>query len=247
MWKGFFRCLAQATLFPETCVACESWVVNRDFIPLCPACSQLVAPIRHPTCCVCGIPLPGNLSAPLAECRSCHSGTFSFHQALAFGPFEKTLAQIIRAYKFAGRKRLSIPLAGLLLQIFQEKPLENGIDWIIPVPSHIDRLQERGFDHVRLLAERFARSTGIPIFTSLKRHIATSPQVGLSMKERRRNLRGAFRLNDQSQLFKRRVILLDDVMTTGTTANEISRLLLRQGHVSFVGVLTVARACRRFT
>lgn len=246
MWIDAVRTLLQVFLFPESCVVCQGWVANCDFSPLCVPCGGNVPQLKAPRCERCGIPVPGSVQEPVPLCSSCRRCTNPIDRARAYGPFEGSLAHIIRSYKFENRRRLSAPLSRFLVSTFESEFRNLEPDWIVPVPQHPDRVRERGFDHIGLLARAVSKELRTPLFPTLHRVRPTRPQVGLSLAERRKNLHNAFNGSHLSQLRGSRILILDDVMTTGATVQEISRLLRNQGAPAFIGVITIARACRKF-
>jgi ComF family protein len=158
-----------------------------------------------------------------------------FARAMSYGLFDGTLAAAIHLFKFKRVKRLRKPLGDLLLSF----DIPN-IDALVPVPLTVRGLRERGFNQSLLLAKTFADKTRRPfIMDGLLKITDTAPQIGLSKNERHLNLRGAFRTTRKFQGMK--LLLIDDVMTTCSTADECSKALLRAG-ASEVTVLTLARA-----
>jgi competence protein ComFC len=136
---------------------------------------------------------------------------------------------------------LAHPLAALLESCLEKHELGVGVDWIVPVPVHPKRKQERGFDHILLLASALSRRIGVPVFQGLCRTRNTAPQFGLDFAERQQNVRGAFRLRRDIALAKGGVILLDDVVTTGATVLEVGQVVKRGAPGAVVTVLSVAR------
>jgi ComF family protein len=177
-------------------------------------------------------------------CSSCRAGNAEFDRARAWGLYEGSLRRVIREFKFRGRRRLGTPLAGLLGKSLMS--FEHSFEYIIPVPSHRARVRARGFDQVRVLAKRLSRDSGVAIFDGLSRVRNTKPQFGLPLGERSRNVKGAFRLKQPEALESRKVLLLDDIITTGATVQEISSVLHSKAEPAWIGVLSVARAARRY-
>jgi competence protein ComFC len=177
-------------------------------------------------------------------CSSCRAGNAEFDRARAWGLYEGSLRRVIREFKFGGCRRLGVPLAGLLRETL--KSFELTVEYIVPVPSHRARIRARGFDQIRALTKKLSFDTGIAIFDGLTRIRDTKPQFGLPLRERSRNVKGAFRLKDPEVLENRKVLILDDIITTGATVQEISRMLNSEGKPAWMGVLTVARAARRY-
>jgi ComF family protein len=162
--------------------------------------------------------------------------------ARSFGWYRSELSSIVRGLKFEGRRDLAGLLAPLLASSFFEHWSPGEISLIIPLPLHPRRLRERGFNQAALLAGGLSRLVGVPWSDRvLKRVRATLPQIGLSDRERFQNVDRAFRCRPSSSLEGFRVLLVDDVMTTGATAASACRALLEGGALR-VAVLTVARA-----
>jgi ComF family protein len=154
---------------------------------------------------------------------------------MSFGIYEGILSDAINLFKFHGVKRLSKPLGRLLL-CFDT----SGIDAVIPVPLSVGGLRNRGFNQSLLLAKTISDDREIPlVIDGLFKRFETPPQIGLSAKERARNLKGAFIAT--TTFTNQRIMLVDDVITTGATANECSRQLIAAG-ASEVVVITLARA-----
>lgn len=159
----------------------------------------------------------------------------AFAAVKSFGLFEGTLATAIHLFKFQRLRRLHRPL-GELLFCFDL----SGTDAIIPVPLTISGLRERGFNQSLLIAKAVSFRAKIPlIMDGLVKRTDTVPQIGLSRNERKANLKGAF--SAERRFAGMKLLLTDDVMTTGSTANECSKELLKAG-ASEVTVLTLARA-----
>ena len=131
-------------------------------------------------------------------------------------------------------------LTALAQQYFQQQPLQQH-DLIVPVPLHIKRLRQRGFNQALVLCRKIFPASRDKIGSRvLERHAWTQPQTGLSGPDRRRNVRNEFTLRRPEQIKNKRVLLVDDVFTTGATVNECARLLLK-GQASRVDVFTFAR------
>jgi ComF family protein len=148
----------------------------------------------------------------------------------------------IHRLKYGGKTSLSRPLGALAKDTFCKFWDSGGIDLILPVPLHIKRLRERGFNQAHLVNKKWAEMEGIPFdgFT-LSRSRWTKPQTSLTRAERRRNVKGAFSLRCAEKVKGLSILLVDDVFTTGATVNECARVLVKAGAAS-VDVLTLARA-----
>jgi ComF family protein len=172
-------------------------------------------------------------------CSLCRREPLQIDGIRSVAYFEGTLREVIHHFKYYNKQDLAIPLGKLMGDYWEKNPLPAEI--IVPVPLHVDRLRERGYNQAALLAREFGRSTGLPISeNSLVRVRATRPQVELSVQERKENVCDAFRCSS-AELKDRRVLLIDDVCTTGATLEACS-IALRQADVRSVWALTLARA-----
>jgi ComF family protein len=151
------------------------------------------------------------------------------------------LRELIHLYKYGRVKPLAGPLGELLAAAL---PREEPFDAVVPVPLHWRRQWQRGFNQSELLARAIARRSGIPVVRALRRVRPTLTQAGLSNTDRRRNVAAAFRCRGARRVEGRRILLIDDVMTTGATAAACALALKRAG-ARKVALLTVARVDRR--
>ena len=164
--------------------------------------------------------------------------------ARALGTFEGSLQGAIHRWKYEGKTHLTPFFAEWMAEGLNRYWERHSLDLLIPVPLHPRRLRERGFNQALLLAEELRRRTGIPILkTTLKKKKPTLPQVNLTGVEREKGLKGAFYVTGREELSEKRVLLIDDVYTTGATVNECSKELLKGG-AERVDVLTLAHALR---
>ena len=181
---------------------------------------------------------------PLDEqgrCSLCRLGLTGFDTVYTFGSYEDTLRELIHLFKY-GRMR---PLARLLGELTARAiPREHRFDLIVPMPLHWRKRWSRGYNQSELLAKEVARRWGVPVENIVRRVKATAPQAGLSNSKRRLNVRAAFRMRKGSNIKGLRVLLIDDVVTTGSTASACASVLKRAG-ASHVAVAAVARTDRR--
>jgi ComF family protein len=216
-------------IFPTACVICNAQVLERRFSAVCAECWDTLSPIRAPLCSKCGMPA----IAIEGPCGRCRTGENLFDYARSAVLFNPTARKIVHHLKYADRVSLAKPI-GRILQDLMER--ENFVgELIIPVPLHRSRRRERGFNQ----AELIARNLALPVDPKiLRRQKHTPSQTGLSRAERARNLAGAFELRGSAA--GARLLVVDDVMTTGATMNEIAKLLKR-AKAARVEVLTFAR------
>ena len=176
------------------------------------------------------------------RCALCRAGLRGFDAAYCFGAYDGVLRQLIHLYKYGKVRTLARPLSTLLLRAL---PIDERFDAVTAVPLHWRRRWLRGFNQAGLLAALVAHHRGIPLANVLRRVRATSSQAGLSGTNRRRNVSAAFRSRGARAVEGRRILLIDDVMTTGSTAAACAIALKRAG-AKRVALLTVARVDRRF-
>ena len=175
-----------------------------------------------------------------ALCEPCQHRRPPFAYARAATLYRDAVREALHAFKFGGKTGLCRPLGDLLADAGQTLLPEPRMDCLVPVPLHPARESERGFNQSLLLARRLARRWGLPVEKALRRVRPTRPQTDLSAGERRANVRGAFVIR-RARVAGARVLLIDDIFTTGATAAECARVLLAEGGARAVGVLTVAR------
>jgi len=206
-------------LYPAKCPVCGGVTDNYSVSPICLECWSKVVPYKGNSCSICGRLLD---STQTNICMECLREPPVFKRLLFYGLYEGALREAIRLLKFSSIKRLARPLGELLAGL--ELP---EADLIVPVPLEKSSLKERGFNQTLLIADALSKNCGVPVGTGLLFKIRkTPPQVGLPRQERLKNLRGAFKAKD---LKGKRVILIDDVITTGTTCTECSKALYRAG------------------
>ena len=224
-------------LFPPVCPLCEKEIAKGS---LCASCARTFSEqkINEPFCPVCGVPFP-NSPGPGHICGECFANPRQFVEARSACVYAPGVDAAVKAFKYGGRSMLSEALGGLLLEAaatFSAKP-----DLIMPVPLHKRRLRGRGFNQSLLLARVLSKRLSVELdYLSLRRVRHTVQQTGLKPGEREKNVAGAFSLSAGSAVKGRRVLLVDDVYTTGATINECSKVLKKAG--SEVYAITLARA-----
>lgn len=171
----------------------------------------------------------------------CRTLACGFDSAYCFGAYEGTLRQLIHLFKYRRMKPLARTLSTYLASAL---PRDQNFDVVVPMPLHWRRKWRRGFNQAELLAQRIARSCGIPLENAVRRIRSTETQAGLSNAKRRDNVAGAFRMKNARAIEGRRVLLIDDVMTTGATASACA-LALKRGGAKSVTLLALARVDRR--
>jgi ComF family protein len=216
------------TILPHHCALCGASTLNRL---LCTGCDADLSHYRVPACPICALPTPGD-----QVCGACLQHPPAFDRTLAAFSYHFPINRLLHAFKYSGNLALIEILAKPLAQLAAEHP---NPDLLLPMPLHPGRLRERGFNQSLEIAKPVSRWLNIPLIADACRRTRDTPtQAGLKWKERRSNVRGAFACD--LDLSGKKVAVLDDVMTTGATLNEISRILKGRG-ASEVSAWVVAR------
>lgn len=222
-------------LFPSRCLVCRR--AGADVF--CRECRASVRFLDEPLCGVCGIPV----EEPGGVCVPCRESPPLFTAARGAAVYEGTLRKAIHALKYGGKRRMALPLGQIMASRFAA--LRVSPDVLLPVPLHPARERERGFNQAVLLAESLSELVGVSIEAGAVRKVRSSPsQRALTRQERMRNLHGAFTVAVPRRVEGRRVLLVDDVMTTGATFSEVAGALLEAGAAE-VRCLCAARDLRR--
>jgi ComF family protein len=226
----------QALLLPPHCVLCGA-AGQSPLLDLCEAC-EADLPRNADACARCAMPLPAG--APGGSiCGACLGRPPCFDTALVPFRYAYPLDHLVKDFKYHGRLACGRVLGTVFARHVQAQGSELP-ERLVPVPLHAARHRERGFNQSSEIAHHVARALGIALDENLCRRVrATADQATLTAKERRQNLRGAFALERPPHA--RHIAILDDVLTTGSTADELARTLKRGG-VARVSVWAVARA-----
>lgn len=227
----------RSLVLPPTCLLCgdAGWAG----LDLCAGCSRDL-PYLEGGCIRCALPLP---SGSGLVCGRCLRRPPAFDRSIALFPYAEPVRSLLRGLKFRRRLAAGRLLALLMAERLRHEPTLPQL--ILPVPLHRGRYARRGYNQAQELAEPLARRLGVPLATDRIRRVArTRPQPGLSARQRRANLEGAFRL--ERPIAARHVAIVDDVMTTGATCEILARLLKKAG-IERVDVWVCARALLRDT
>ena len=226
------------TLFPPRCAGCP--IFCRELF--CARCASGVLPLSFPYCRRCAEPFdPRAFHDPL--CRSCREAKTNFDCARAAWLYEGAARGAIHKLKYDGKTALAERLAPILCRTVRNDDTLQLVrfDLIAAVPLHARRQRKRGFNQSELLAQSLSQELDVPFGRALERTRATPSQVGLNRRERQSNIQGAFAMAPECKLAPNaRVLLVDDVFTTGATLRECATVLKRAGAQSVCAV-TLAR------
>lgn len=225
--------------------------MNISALPICAPCLEKIAPLEGVLCSLCGEKIFGHHfesgEGPL--CGMCRRVAPPFRRAAAYGAYEGALRDLLHLFKYQRLKPAGPVLAKLVDQAAGQLALPQPL-LVVPVPLWPGKREARGFNQAEEIARSFLRSrSGASIqldTTCLVRRRDTASQTGLTRRQRRANMRGAFAVSRPDKVSGRTILVIDDVMTTGTTAGECARVLRRAG-AKEVFVATVARATKEAT
>jgi ComF family protein len=224
-------------VFAPRCVRCRDLLPAAGPALLCAGCAQESPAVLLPLCPGCG---RSEVDGPTAFCRSCR-GKYHRDGLLAAGAFEGRQRDLVYALKYRADFRAGKHLGRLMAAMVGEE-FPDGEALLVPVPLHRRRLRARGFNQASFLARCIARERGLPLApAALVRRVDTLPLTGLDRRERRRAVRGAIRVSSRFRARGRRLLVVDDVFTTGATVEECCRVLKSEGALRTVAV-AAARA-----
>jgi ComF family protein len=230
--------------FPADCRVCEHLLTHAARIPICDLCLSSFATIGPGSCDLCGRPATFDPEFPRAVsyCRDCQERRFAFQLARSYGLYEGSLVRAILLLKYERIEPLGAWFAERLSAIVAREPQRMAADLIVPVPLHRQRRRERGFNQVDVFGRPLARQLRLPYRPVLLMRSRPRPEKHLLRHDERwEAVRGAFAICEGGRVDNLRILLLDDVMTTGATLDACARALREAGAKSVLG-LTIARA-----
>lgn len=228
---------------PAPCRICEETLTTASPVPVCSPCLERIPRLQDPLCTCCGRFFPSGVPASIAQplCQLCRRNTYAFDRARSFAIYEQETVKAITLLKYEAIAPLGRWFADRLFDLAASSASTRSVDAIVPVPLHPTREKERGFNQAELIAQPLARRLGKPCRSWLLLRTRPRPdKLRLTRKERWRIVRGAYSTREGSQVDNLRVLLVDDVFTTGATLDACSRAL-KQAGAAHVEALTVAR------
>ena len=225
--KAFLEYSRQAAadlLFPRRCPVCGGVAMPKGRL-ICPACLKQLSFVSSPACMKCGKEIG---IREQEYCADCIRRKKSFTRGFALLNYDSRAAVSMAAVKYHNKREYLDFYARAAALRFEKQFRQAGIQVIVPVPVHASRLKTRGFNQAAVLAEKLSAELGIPWEELLIRVKKTDPQKSLGSAERLKNLRGAFEAEQEAGKWER-VLLVDDIYTTGSTAEICSRALLKTG------------------
>jgi ComF family protein len=229
-----------ALVYPEICQYCHGHRATPSEGYLCSQCRAEVKFIEPPFCSHCGLPFQGAIEQEF-ECATCREMDWAFASARAAVSAKGVMLEVIHRYKYQRALWFEPFLAGLLISGAASALAANDWQWIVPVPLHPLKQREREFNQAERLACRLSKATGIPLRTDFLRRIqSTRTQTLLSREERLANVCRAFAFSGAEPLAGERIVVVDDVLTTGATTGACAAVLRAAG-AGEVCVWTVAR------
>lgn len=224
--------------YPDACAVCSRPAAPNE--QLCAHCAADAPRLRAPFCERCSQPFAGAITETFT-CANCHDRVLFFDAAVSAYRSRGVVREVMHAFKYGGQVHLERTLGEWLCEAFDDARLvRQTFDCVVPVPLHPARRRERGFNQAELLGKILARRRHLPLRPLLERIRYTTTQTQFDRAERMENLAGAFRLRRGIDVRGWRVLLVDDVLTTGSTLSECAAVLRRGGAAS-VYAATAAR------
>lgn len=232
-----------ALFYPEICQICNAERATCAESYVCGGCRagrDGIRMVEAPFCDCCGLPFQGEIEVRF-ECANCREQELHFRHARAAVEFSGVVKEAIHRYKYNHASWFEPLLSELLIGRAQQELRAEDWDLIVPIPLHWAKLRGRTFNQAARLARRLSGLTGIPMNTRLlKRTQPTQTQTRLTRAERTENVKRAFAYRGRERIDGARIVLVDDVLTTGATASACAKLLKQKG-AAVVDVWTVAR------
>ena len=226
------------TIYPANCKTCGKKLGFTREVCFCMDCWKKIRLIKEPSCVYCGKQL---LNENEHFCADCTVRRLSFVDNRSAGVYEGVLKEAIHEFKYKGKRSLMTPLGKLMVESLKANGGAEDIDLIIPVPVFEKKKEQREYNQAELLADYVGKVYNIPVVTdALFRITDTPPQYDLAFEDRFKNVNGVFAVKNPAKIKWACILLIDDLLTTGATADECSKMLLGAG-ASQIRVFTLAR------
>ena len=240
MFKTMFQGISDL-LYPHNCLLCHRYLNSlQKNLALCSSCLSTIEFNHPPFCRKCSRHLTDGSQS---HCDDCLRKDFLFDCAWAPCFYNETMRKLIHLFKYGNKTSLRHCFTEMILSFLENHPAQgHSFDLLVPIPLHPVRLRERGYNQSAILAQGIAQRLNLPICNqNLIRTRHTQNQARVNPKNRFTNIHDAFRIKHSAQVKEKSVLLVDDLLTSGTTASEAARVLKESG-ARRVGVLTLALA-----
>lgn len=228
-------------IYPRFCVVCKSKLNPNNEYNICLVCAASINLIKPPFCLKCGIGLEQLSRLRSNGCIECANKKYYFEQALSACKYTGIIKHCIHLFKYKHKRITGNILGDIVIKFMKDNFSVKNIDIITAVPLHKHRLRERGFNQSEIVANKLSEYFKIQnSFNNLCRIKKTISQVTLSAQQRKTNITGAFICKYPEKFKNKRILLIDDIFTTGATLNECARMLKKSGAKN-VTCLTIAR------
>lgn len=224
------------SFFPNICLLCKE--KKSSSCSLCDECKSKIPEIKEPFCPACG----GENDGIFEICPKClKEEQRPWHIAVSVANYKSPIADMIKDLKYNSKTYYAKTLGLLAAEIWGKNNI--SVDCVCPIPMHWTRRFLRGYNQSELVAKVFSEKTGIPFSNLLKRIRKTPKQANLSREERKKNLKGAFKIveSERAKIKTGSILLLDDVLTTGSTLESACLTLLESGACGKINILVIAR------
>jgi competence protein ComFC len=227
-------------VYPQHCAICKKYL-RREEKDICEVCWNSLVVLTDPFCPYC----KSFVEEEKTECSFCKfAGEFSEDHKISLvrslGRFDDYYRELVHRFKYGKKIPLGKRLGQRLGETINDDSIFSKSDFLIPVPLHKSRYRERGFNQSEIIAEEISKATGLPFLKDmLKRKKNTKDQTNLSPQQREENVRGAFVVTEPEMINGKKIILVDDVITTGATLSECARMLKQAGAEKILG-MTIA-------
>jgi ComF family protein len=238
-----------SVFFPAPCRVCGATLTSASRIPICQRCLDSFVRVPTPLCLCCGRPFVSPVAADAIQplCRLCRGKQYAFERTRTFAIYDDAIGSAIQLLKYDQVTRLGDWFAARLADVVAAEGDNFHVDVVVPVPLHPLRLRERGYNQAEIIARPLARRLKLDLGAYLLMRTKPRPvQFLLTRRQRWESVRGAYATREGVRVDKLRVLLVDDVMTTGATLDSCSRALLKAGAAAVIG-LTVARVVSGWT